>query len=244
MKTLYTLISGAGRGIGFEIASKFASKNHNLILLIRKKNQKKKLERLSKIFGIETKVLVGDLRNGKFIQSLNKINLKVDNVINNAAGENQKHFLKVSEKELNDMIYINLKSTFIISQIFAKKMIKSKIKGNIISISSQLGHIAAYNRSIYCMTKFGIEGLTKSLSMDLGKFGIRVNSVSPTKTIINQNEFKKKKKRLNFIKKKIPLNKFSTTSEIASIVYFLTTKAAGSITGSSILSDGGWTAGK
>ena len=68
MKTLYTLISGAGRGIGFEIASKFASNNHNLILLIRKKNQKKKLERLSKIFGIETKVLVGDLRNGKFIQ--------------------------------------------------------------------------------------------------------------------------------------------------------------------------------
>jgi len=244
MKTLYTLISGAGRGIGFEIASKFASNNHNLILLIRKKNQKKKLERLSKIFGIETKVLVGDLRNGKFIQSLNKINLKVDNVINNAAGENQKHFLKVSEKELNDMISINLKSTFIISQIFAKKMIKSKIKGNIISISSQLGHIAAYNRSIYCMTKFGIEGLTKSLSMDLGKFGIRVNSVSPTKTIIDQNEFKKNKKRLNFIKKKIPLNKFSTTSEIASIVYFLTTKEASSITGTSIISDGGWTAGK
>ena len=244
MKTLYTLISGAGRGIGFEIASKFASNNHNLILLIRKKNQKKKLERLSKIFGIETKVLVGDLRNGKFIQRLNKINLKVDNVINNAAGENQKHFLKVSEKDLNNMISINLKSTFIISQIFAKKMIKSRIKGNIISISSQLGHVAAYNRSIYCMTKFGIEGLTKSLSMDLGKFGIRVNSVSPTKTIIDQNEFKKNKKRLNFIKKKIPLNKFSTTSEIASIVYFLTTKAAGSITGSSILSDGGWTAGK
>lgn len=244
MKNFYTLISGAGRGIGFEIASKFASNNHNLILLIRKKNQKKKLKKLSKIFGIETVVLVGDLRNKKFIQSLNKINLKVDNVINNAAGENQKHFLKVSEKELNDMVSINLKSTFIISQIFAKKMIKTKIRGNIISISSQLGHIAAHNRSIYCMTKFGIEGLTKSLSMDLGKFGIRVNSVSPTKTIVDQNEFKKNKKRLNFIKKKIPLNKFSTTSEIASIVYFLTTKAAGSITGSSILSDGGWTAGK
>ena len=184
------------------------------------------------------------MRNQKFVKKLNNINLKVYNVINNAAGENQKHFLKVSEKELNDMIAINLRSVFLISQMFAKKMIKSKIRGNIVSISSQLGHIAAYNRSIYCMTKFGLEGLTKSLSMDLGKFGIRVNSVSPTKTIVNEEELTKNKKRLNFIKKKIPLNKFSTTSEIASIVYFLTTQAAGSITGTSILSDGGWTAGK
>ena len=80
--------------------------------------------------------------------------------------------------------------------------------------------------------------------MDLGKYGIRVNSVSPTKTIIDKIELKKNKKRLNLIKGKIPLNKFSTSSEIASIVYFLTTKAAGSITGTSLLSDGGWTAGK
>lgn len=244
MTNNFTLITGAGRGIGFEIAKKFASNNHNLILTIRNKSQQKKLENLSKDFDIKIMVKVGDLRDLAFVRKLGKINFKVDNVINNAAGENQKHFLKVSEKELNDMISINLKSTFLITQIFSKKMIKFKIKGNIISISSQLGHIAAYNRSIYCMTKFGIEGLTKSLAMDLGKYGIRVNSVSPTKTVINENEFKKNKKRLNLIKKKIPLNKFSTSEEIASIVYFLTTKEAGSITGSSILSDGGWTAGK
>ena len=244
MKNNFTLITGAGRGIGFEIAKKFASNNYNLILTIRNKAQKKRLENLGKDYDVKVKVQVGDLRNLKFVKKLSKINFKVNNVINNAAGENQKHFLKVTEKELNDMISINLKSTFLISQIFTRKMIRFKIKGNIISISSQLGHIAAYNRSIYCMTKFGIEGLTKSLAMDLGKYGIRVNSVSPTKTVINENEFKKNKKRLNLIKKKIPLNKFSTSEEIASIVYFLTTKEAGSITGSSILSDGGWTAGK
>ena len=244
MTNNFTLITGAGRGIGFEIAKKFASNNHNLILTIRNKAQKKRLENLGKDYDVKVKVQVGDLRNLKFVKKLSKINFKVNNVINNAAGENQKHFLKVTEKELNDMISINLKSTFLISQLFTRKMIRFKIKGNIISISSQLGHIAAYNRSIYCMTKFGIEGLTKSLAMDLGKYGIRVNSVSPTKTVINENEFKKNKKRLNLIKKKIPLNKFSTSEEIASIVYFLTTKEAGSITGSSILSDGGWTAGK
>ena len=142
------------------------------------------------------------------------------------------------------MIKINLSTTFRIKQIFAQKMIKKKIKGSIINLSSQLGHIGAYNRSLYCMSKFAIEGLTKSMALDLGKYGIRVNTVSPTKTIVKQNEMNKQTKRLKIIKSKIPLNKFSTIEEIASIVYFLTTKEASSITGTSIISDGGWTAGK
>ena len=141
------------------------------------------------------------------------------------------------------MIKINLSTTFRIKQIFAQKMIK-KIKGSIINLSSQLGHIGAYNRSLYCMSKFALEGLTKSMALDLGKYGIRVNTVSPTKTIVKQNEMNKQTKRLKIIKSKIPLNKFSTIEEIASIVYFLTTKEASSITGTSIISDGGWTAGK
>ena len=94
------------------------------------------------------------------------------------------------------------------------------------------------------MSKFALEGLTKSMALDLGKYGIRVNTVSPTKTIVKQNEMNKQTKRLKIIKSKIPLNKFSTIEEIASIVYFLTTKEASSITGTSIISDGGWTAGK
>ena len=123
-------------------------------------------------------------------------------------------------------------------------MIKYKIKGNIINISSQLGHTGAYNRSIYCMTKFGLEGLTKSMALDLGRHGIRVNTVAPTKTIVNQDERIKTKERLKLIKRKIPLNKFSTTKQIADIVYFLTTSSAASITGTSIVTDGGWTSGK
>ena len=94
------------------------------------------------------------------------------------------------------------------------------------------------------MSKFALEDLTKSMALDLGKYGIRVNTVSPTKTIVKQNEMNKQTKRLKIIKSKIPLNKFSTIEEIASIVYFLTTKEASSITGTSIISDGGWTAGK
>ena len=100
---------------------------------------------------------------------INKKIKSVDNLVNNAAMANTKHFLKVTRKELDDLMDVNLKSIFILSQILSKKMIKYKIRGNIINISSQLGHVAANNRSIYCMSKFGLEGLTKTMAMDLGK---------------------------------------------------------------------------
>ena len=239
-----TLITGAGRGIGEQIAIKFASEKHNLILLIQKKNRKISLLKKLKKYNIKVDFFNGDLKNQKFIDILRKKIKKVDNLVNNAALANTKFFLNLSVKEFDDLLNVNLKSVFQLSQIFSKKMIKNKIKGNIINISSQLGHVAAYNRTAYCTSKFGLEGLTKSMAMDLGKHGIRINTVAPTKTIVNQDERKKTKKRLNLIKKKIPLRKFSTTKEIASIVFFLTTDSANSITGTSIISDGGWTLGK
>ncbi len=239
-----TLISGAQKGIGEEIANKFASEGHDLILLIRYPLQKNILiKRYKKKYKINIKCFVGNLKDHKFINQLKKKIPKVHNLINNAALRNDKHFLKVTDNDLNDLLEINLKSVFKLTQIFSKKMIKNKIKGCIINISSQLGHVGAYNRSVYCMTKFGLEGLTRSMAMDLGKYGIRVNTVSPTK-IVSTHPLDKNKERLNLIRKKIPLQKFATKKQIASIVYFLTTNSALSITGTSIISDGGWTAGK
>ena len=79
-------------------------------------------------------------------------------------------------------------------------MIKKKIKGSIVNLSSQLGHIGAYNRTAYCSSKFAIEGFTKSVALDLGKFGIRINSIAPTKTIVDKKELIKTQKRLSIIK--------------------------------------------
>ena len=189
-------------------------------------------------------VYAGDLRNNNFILKLNKEIPYVDNLINNAAMANKKFFLDVTNKDLDNLLSVNLKSIYKLSQIFSKKMIKKKVKGTIVSLSSQLGHVGAYNRTLYCLTKFGLEGFTKSLALDLAKFGIRVVTVAPTKTIVDESEYKKTPKRLKYIRKKIPLNQFSTKEQIASIVYFITTNSASSITGTSIISDGGWTAGK
>ena len=190
------------------------------------------------------KIFSGDLSNYNYIKKLKlKVNY-VDNIINNAATRNDYHFLKVKRKDLDKIIDLNFKSTFFLTQIFTKKMIRYKIKGSVINLSSQLGHIGAYNRTAYCSSKFAIEGFTKSAAMDLAKYGIRINSIAPTKTIVNEQEIFKTKKRLNLIKNKIPLKQFTKKEDIAQLCYFLTSDTCKNITGTSIKIDGGWTAGK
>ena len=157
MKNQITLISGAGRGIGEEIARRFYNEGHDLVLLLYKANQKKKLEK--QFNKKRVTYFVGDLKNKKFIQSVGKRVKYVDNLVNNAGVANKDYFIKVKPKDLDKIVDINFKSYFLLSQIFAKKMIQRKIRGSIVSISSQLGHIGAFNRTAYCSTKFALEGL-------------------------------------------------------------------------------------
>ena len=122
-------------------------------------------------------------------------------------------------------------------------MIKDKIKGSIINVSSQMGHVGSINRTTYCTTKFAIEGFTKALSLELAKYGIRVNSICPTfiKTPMTKVFFKNK----NFEKEvisKIPLKRLGEIRDLMGPFVFLASDASSLITGSSILVDGGWTA--
>jgi NAD(P)-dependent dehydrogenase (short-subunit alcohol dehydrogenase family) len=237
-----TMITGAGRGIGLSIAEKFYSENHKLILLVKNQAQKKNLEK--KFDKNRTKIFFGDLAKYEYIKKISNSISYIDNLINNAATRNDDHLHNVKKREFDYLIDLNFKSTFLLTQIFTKKMIKRKIKGTVINLSSQLGHIGAYNRTAYCSSKFAIEGFTKAAALDLGKYGIRINTLAPTKTIVNQKELVLTKKRLNVIKHKIPTNEFTKKEDIAELCYFLTTATCQNITGSSIKIDGGWTAGK
>ena len=189
-------------------------------------------------------IFVGDLSSYNFIKTVSKKVNYVDNLINNAATRNGDHLHKVKKKELDKIIDLNFKSTFFLTQIFTKKMVKKRIKGCIINLSSQLGHVGAYNRTAYCSSKFAVEGFTKAAAMDLRKYGIRINTIAPTKTIVNNEELILSTKRLKIIKDKIPSRKFTKKHDIAKLCFFLTTEASQNITGSSIKIDGGWTAGK
>ena len=120
---------------------------------------------------------------------------------------------------------------------------RKKIGGSIINMSSQLGKVGAPRRSVYNMTKFGIEGLTKGMAVDLASHNIRVNSVCPTfvKTPLVKN-FLKDKKFMKYVLENIPLGRIGSESDIATAVVYLASNASSMITGSSLVIDGGWTA--
>ena len=115
--------------------------------------------------------------------------------------------------------------------------------GAIVHLSSQLGHVSMEGRSVYSMTKFGIEGLTRGMALELAKKNIRVNAVCPTyvQTPLVQKVFKNKKFK-KLVLSRIPMGKTAKEIDIASAVCFLASSAASMITGTSLLVDGGWTA--
>ena len=145
------------------------------------------------------------------------------------------------------LVKVNTVAAFNIAQLCTLKMIQSKnrkkIGGSLINMSSQMGHVGGPIRSVYNMNKFGLEGLTKGMSIDLAKYNIRVNTICPTFVVTPMTKkFLKDKKFMKEVLGNIPLGKFAELSDIASAVVFLASDQASMITGTSLLVDGGWTA--
>ena len=148
---------------------------------------------------------------------------------------------------MENIVKLNTTATFNLAQLCTLRMLKAKnrkkIGGSIINISSQMGHVGGPIRSVYNMTKFSLEGLTKGMAIDLAKNNIRVNTVCPTFVVTPMTKkFLKNKKFKNDMLKNIPLGRFADVSDVATAVTFLASGASSMITGTSILIDGGWTA--
>ena len=247
LKNKIALVTGAGKGIGRASAIALAEAGANLIILSRTESDLVKVKKEIIKLKRKCKYFVCDiLNNNQVIDIFGKIK-KLDILVNNAGTNIPSHFTKIKKKDMDYMVDLNIKSAFHIAQLASNKMLQSKnrksIGGSIINMSSQLGKVGAPNRSTYNMTKFGIEGLTKGMSIDLASNNIRVNSICPTfvetpmvKKFFLDKSFKKK--TLN----NIPLGRFATESDIATAVVYLASHASSMMTGSSLVIDGGWTA--
>ena len=244
LKKKYALVTGAGKGLGRACAIALAEAGATVIGLSRTQSDLDKLQKdLKKVKGKLIKVNCDVMDYDNLKNKINKIK-KIDVLVNNAGTNIPEPFEKIQQKSMNYIVDLNLKAAFNVAQLVVKKMLKNKKKGgSIINMSSQLGHVGMTGRNVYNMTKFGIEGLTKGMGVELASRNIRVNAVAPTfvETPMVKRFFKNKKFKKLAIGN-IPMGKAASESDVATAVCFLASDSAAMITGTSLLIDGGWTA--
>ena len=247
LKNKTAVVTGAGKGLGRACAIALAEAGANLVIISRTKKDLDEVSRKVKKLKVKCKSYVCDITKYNEIKDIINKQAKIDILVNNAGNNIPEHFTKVKTKNMEYLVKINTVATFNLAQLCALKMIKSKnrkkIGGAIVNMSSQMGHVGGPIRSVYNMNKWGLEGLTKGMSLDLAKYNIRVNTVCPTFVVTPMTKkFLKNKKFKKETLNNIPLGRFAELSEIASSVVFLASDAASMITGTSLLVDGGWTA--
>ena len=243
LKGKIALITGATKGIGRSTAIAMHQVGASIIAIGRNKNE---LNSLKKKLKTRIQCIECDVNNYNKIEDIiNKLK-KIDILVNNAGTNLPEPFLKVKKTSLETLLEVNTKAAFNIAKLCTDKMLKhknrKKIGASIIHTSSMFGLVAVPNRTVYSMTKFGIEGLTRGMTVDLAKFNIRVNSVCPTfvatpraKKYLANKEFNK------YALSNIPLGRIATESDVATSITFLSSNAASMITGTNIIIDGGWT---
>jgi len=247
VKNKTALVTGSGKGIGKACAIALAEAGANLIIMSRTEKDLKQVQKEIKKLKKKCTYYVCDVTNlGDIKKIFSKIS-KLDILVNNAGTNRPEYFTKINRKDMSEVVDLNIKASFDTAQLATRIMLKSKdrkkIGGSIVNMSSQMGHVGGPIRSVYNMNKFGLEGLTKGMSIDLAKYNIRVNTICPTFVVTPMTKkFLKDKKFMKEVLGNIPLGKFAELSDIASAVVFLASDQASMITGTSLLVDGGWTA--
>jgi NAD(P)-dependent dehydrogenase (short-subunit alcohol dehydrogenase family) len=247
LKNKVALVSGAGKGLGRACAIALAEAGANLVLISRTKKDLEEVLKTVRKYKVKCKIFVCDITNYNQIKKIVNNQPRIDVLVNNAGNNIPEHFTRVKTKNMEYLVKINTVAAFNLAQLCANKMImlknRKKVGGSIVNMSSQMGHVGGPIRSVYNMNKWGLEGLTRGMALDLAKYNIRVNTVAPTFVVTPlTKKFLKNKKFRKETLKNIPLGRFAEMSEIASAVVFLASDAASMVHGTSLLVDGGWTA--
>ena len=237
------LITGAGRGIGMGASIALAEAGANVTLVSRTEKELKDLTDHINSQGFKASYEVLDVNNEDEVSNFINNAEPFDILINNAGTNRPAKLIDTKIEDFDYVMSLNVRSVINLTKLIVKKMLDSNIKGSIINVSSQMGHVGGPNRTTYCSSKFAIEGFTKSLAIELGPDGIRVNAICPTfiqtpmtEPFLKDEDFKKATIGM------IPIGRLGEVTDLMGPFVFLASEASSLMTGSSILVDGGWAA--
>ncbi|HWI35896.1 MAG TPA: SDR family oxidoreductase [Burkholderiales bacterium] len=233
-------VTGAGRGIGRACAAALAEAGAEVWLAARTRGE---IESAAAQIP-NAHAVVCDVTDSSQLRKAIAALPALDVFVNNAGTNIPEPFVEVTDEHLDSLLNLNVRAAFIAAQAAAKKMIEGKRRGAIINMSSQMGHVGAVNRSVYCLTKHALEGLTKAMALELALHGIRVVSVAPTfiETPMYQKMKSAKPEFAQWVEQRIPLGATGKPEDVAAAVVFAASPAAALVTGTSLVVDGGWTA--
>lgn len=241
------LVSGAGRGIGRSIALALAGAGAEVLLLARTRDEIEQAAAEIRESGGQARALACDVTDPAAVAQAFSTIPALDILVNSAGTNIPEPFVEVTEPHLDTLVDLNLKASFRVAQAAARRMLEAADRrergGAIANISSQMGHVGSVNRTVYCMTKHALEGLTKAMALELAPHNIRVNSIAPTfiETPMTAPMFA----RPGFgewVRERIPMGRLGQLDEVAAAVVFAVSPAASLMTGTSLVIDGGWTA--
>jgi NAD(P)-dependent dehydrogenase (short-subunit alcohol dehydrogenase family) len=237
------LVTGGGRGIGLAAASALAQVGAHVTLAARTKNEIDAAADAIRARGDKADALVLDVTNIEAARGAIAQAKPFDILVNNAGTNRPKMLGEVTVEDFDVIMGLNVRAAFFMAQAVARRLLEAKRPGSIINISSQMGHVGAARRTVYCASKHAMEGFTKAMAIELAPHNIRVNSLGPTflETPMTRPYFENKAFR-DEVLSKIKLGRLGQLDELTGAIVFLASDASSLMTGSALVLDGGWTA--
>jgi NAD(P)-dependent dehydrogenase (short-subunit alcohol dehydrogenase family) len=237
------LVTGAGRGIGRAIAEGLAAAGAEVTLCARSQPEIEFACTEIAARGLKASPLVCDVTDIASFRKQIEAQEPFDIFVNNAGTNRPKPLAEVTEEDYDTVFDLNVKAAIFAAQAVTSVMTANGIRGSVINMSSQMGHVGAANRTLYCGSKWALEGFTKALAVELGPHGIRVNTICPTfiETPMTAAYFENEEFRRKTLEK-IKLGRLGRPSDVVGAAIFLASEASSLMTGSALMLDGGWTA--
>ena len=237
------LVAGASSGIGLACAVALGEAGAEVTLAARRVDTLNALADEMKAAGMSASALPLDVSDVADTQAAVAANGPFDILVNSAGLARHSPAADTTEADFDVAADLNVKGAYFLTQAVAKGLLAAGKPGSLINISSQMAHVGGIDRAVYCATKHAVEGFTKSMAIEWGKAGIRINTICPTfiLTDLTRPTFEDPEKRA-WIEDKIKLGRAGEVEDIMGAVVFLASQASAIVTGTSLLVDGGWTA--
>jgi NAD(P)-dependent dehydrogenase (short-subunit alcohol dehydrogenase family) len=237
------LVTGAGRGIGLAAAAALAHAGAQVTLAARTRGEIEDAAAAIRARGQQAEALVLDVTDVAAARTAIAAAAPFQILVNNAGMNRPALLPDVTVEDFDAIFALNVRAAFFMAQAVALRLVEGKLPGSIINISSQMGHVGAARRTVYCASKHAMEGFTKAMAVELAPHRIRVNTLGPTfvETPLTRPFFENEAFRKEVLSK-IKLGRLGQVEDLTGAVVFLASDASALMTGASLVVDGGWTA--